>query len=72
MRAALAEALSRGLGILVGSLICAPAVLLPYGPRRLYGRGLALLAHLPYRAFGVLSRYILRALGMTAKDVLDA
>lgn len=40
--------------------VCLPALLLPYGPRTVYGRVVAFAAHLPYLLFGRLARFLLR------------
>jgi len=48
----------------VGLLLCAPALLLPYRARVVYGNAVAWLFHLPYIVFGRVARTLLRKLNL--------
>ena len=59
----------RGIQILLGAVLCAVALSLPYRLRLWYMQGVSAAVHLPYDIFGRLVRYLMAKLHIGIQDV---
>lgn len=59
----------RGIQVLLGAVLCAVALVLPYRLRLWYMQGVSATVHLPYDMFGRLVRYLMAKLHIEIQDV---